>query len=112
VSAAGDKANLRTDLHRRLVVNDSLGVSWQVGAVSVGTSAVQLDGTPLASRRMCTIQNLGNHPLYVKNANTVTSSNGIMIPKYSERDLMFTAALPVWAISDTAAQDVRFLEAG
>lgn len=112
VGADGDFSAHSLDSRSRMRVNDAQCISWQVTAVSVGTSAVQLDGTPLATRTKCTIQNLGDKPVYVKNANTVTTSNGLMIPKFSERDLPYSAALPVWAISTAAAQDVRFAEAG
>lgn len=112
VSASLDKVHFATDLHRRMWVNDSMAVAWQVSAASVGLTAVQLDATPLATRRKCTVQNLGDKPLYLKNNNTVSTANGIMVPKYSERDLDFAAALPIWGISTAAAQDVRFVEMG
>jgi len=111
VSASLDKVHFATDLYRRMWVNDSCAVAWKVTAVTVGTSAVQLDATPLAGRRKETIQNLGDKALYIKNDNTVSTANGIMIPKYSERDFEFSAALPLWAVSTAAGQDVRFVEA-
>lgn len=112
VSASLDKTHLATDLHRRLYVNDSMGVAWQCASVSVGTSAVRLDATPLATRRKVTIQNVSDKSIWVGSSNAVTSGSGLWIPKYSERDLPFTAALQVWAIGQAAALDVRFSEAG
>ena len=112
VSASGDKVSLATDLHRRLWVNDSMAVAWQVTAVTLGTSALQLDATPLATRRKVTVQNLSNAKCAVKNNNTVTLANGIEIPKYSERDFMFTAALPLWAIGASIGMDIRIMEEG
>lgn len=79
-------------------------------AVSVGTSAVQIDqGT--ANRRYVLVMNNGTATIYVGKDNTVTTSNGIPVSAGSSLSLNLGPSLQLWGISGTAGQDVRVLEA-
>lgn len=82
----------------------------QTSTASVGTSAVELASSPLADRTRILVQNKGSKDLYVGEANTVTTANGICIPRGASMELPYGAGANIWAISSAAAQDVRVME--
>jgi hypothetical protein len=113
VSAAGDKANLASDLYRRIHINQAMNVGWQVSTASVSTSEAQLAVTPLAGRKKVIIQNRStSNDLYVRNATGVTTANGICIPKKTSMELELGESQAIYSIATGAATDVRILEAG
>lgn len=112
LSASNDKADLLSDMYRRIWINDSANVGMNVGTESVGTTAVELASTPLAGRRFVTIQNEGSVDVFIGHANTVTTSNGIKISKKSSATFYLGEDIDIWAISGSAGQDVRVLQAG
>jgi hypothetical protein len=111
VSASNDRADMISDMYRRLWVNDSANVGFKVSAETVGLTAVEIVSTPLAGRRFVTIQNEGSVDVYLGHANTVTTANGIKISKKSSATYELGEDLDLWMISGTAGQDVRVLEA-
>lgn len=112
LSAAGDKGHNLIDLYRRQVVSVAPNVGGLNAAVTVGTTAVQLDATAQAGRQFATIQNNGDKPIFIGFANTVTTSNGIEISKGGSWDFNVGEAIELWAISASAAQDVRVIQIG
>ena len=111
ISAAGDRFHLLGDMYRRLMVRQAADVAWQTSTATVGTSAVELASTPLNGRFKVIVQNSGSSSIFVGEANTVTTSNGIEISKNSSMEFEFGEAMNIWAISGSAGQDVRVLEA-
>lgn len=84
--------------------------SWKTTNQSVST-VIELAATPLTSRSKMIIQNLGTKDIYLGPANTVTTVNGIKIPKGSSFEYPFDDGADVWAIADGGTSDVRILEA-
>ena len=111
VSASGDRADMISDLYRRLWVNDSANIALKNSAETVGVTAAQVLATPLAGRRMVTIQNEGTVDVYMGHNASVTTANGIKISKKSSATYELGEDIDIYMISGTAGQDVRFLEA-
>lgn len=84
--------------------------SWQVAAVSVGNTATQIDATPLTGRKACTIQNIGAQNMYLNSANTVSTSNGLLVAKGFSQEIELDDAAAIWAITASGSTDVRFAE--
>lgn len=78
--------------------------------VSVGSTATDLLATELADRKQITIQNLGNKDIYIGTDASVTTSNGILIPKGGSGEFRFGPSLDIHAISPSGTSDVRILE--
>jgi hypothetical protein len=112
LSASNDRFDLLGDMYRRVWVNSSANVGMNVGTETVGLTAVELAATPLAGRRFVTIQNEGTADVYIGHANTVTTANGIKISKKSSATFELGEDIDIYAISGTAGQDVRVLQAG
>lgn len=111
VSAGGDRTHLLADLYRRIFVNDSLNVGWQVTAVTAGTTSAQIDATPLAGRTKVLIQNQSNKSVYIKNTTAVADNTSIEIPACASMEFNFGEALPIHIIGEQAGQLVAFAEA-
>lgn len=84
--------------------------SWATKNVAVTTTAGQLDGTPLSGRLSCVIQNLGSKDVYLGPANTVTSSNGLLLPKGSSQEILLDDGADIWAITASGTADIRLAE--
>lgn len=112
LSAAGDKANLASDLYRRVFINDGPNVGGSNEAVSVDTTAggVAL-GTPSAGRTRMIIQNQGDKSIYI-GFGTVTAANGIEIGKGDNVALEVGESIALKAIAASGTQDVRVLHWG
>ncbi len=81
MSASNDRYDLLGDLYRRTYVNDSPNIGSAHAAATVTTTAAEVMAAPLAGRRRVLIQNRGNQTVYLGNSGSVTSANGIAIPK-------------------------------
>lgn len=93
------------------LVMPTRNTSWVTKTVTVGDTAVQIDATPLADREAVLIQNIGNQDVFVGPANTVTTANGILIPKgssYVKED--WGVNLQIWGITASGTSDVRLEE--
>lgn len=84
--------------------------TWQTSATTVTTTATQLASTPLTSRDHMVIQNLGNEDIYVGPANTVTTSNGLKIPKGSSQEIALQSDANIYAITANNTANVRVAE--
>lgn len=87
---------------------------WQTSQASIGTSAVQLAATPLATRSSVSVKALttSNNMVYVGSTSSVTTSNGYALFNGDSIQLDLTAAGQIWAISGAAGQSVFILELG
>lgn len=107
---AGDRADMLSDLYRRIFINDAPNVSVANAAFSVDTTAggVALGSNP-AGRTRILIQNNGDKSIFV-GAGTVTAANGLEVAKGATLALEAGEALALKAIAESGTQDVRVLE--
>lgn len=110
ISASGDKANVVSDMYRRVYVNTAPNVGFKTTAETAGTTASELVSSPLLGRVRVMIQNLGTKDVYLGFDNTVTSANGLRIAAGSFLEMPFGEDLDIWAISSQAGQDLRIVE--
>jgi hypothetical protein len=110
VSASGDRADLISDLYRRIYVNDSANIAVASSAVSIEDEAVQLDASPLAGRKEITLQNLSNQPIYIGPIG-VTTANGLRVGAGGSYTAKLGQHVALYAISANAtAKPVRVLQ--
>ena len=110
ISATGDKANVISDMYRRLYVTTAPNVGFKTSAANVGTIASQLVAVPLAGRGRIMIQNLGNAAVYIGFNNTVAVVNGLKISAGAFLEMPFGSDLAIWVIATSGTQDVRIVE--
>lgn len=111
VSATGDRANMISDLYRRLFVNTTPNIAGSNAAVSVDTTAggVALAAAVLAGRRFIRVQNLGNKAIFW-GFGTVTSAVGSRIAAGGTELIEAGPDIAVKAIAESGTQDVRVLQ--
>ena len=110
ISDDEDRADLISDLYRRIWVNSSPNVGQGYGALSVSATAGEVLATPLAGRQRLLLQNLGDKAVYIGFDGSVTTANGIKLPKNASVELPFGEDLNVYMISESGTQDVRYIE--
>lgn len=84
--------------------------SWQTSVFSATTTAAEIAATPLANRKKMIIQNLGNNDVYIGENNSVTSSNGIRLPKGASLEFEFGDGSNIWALTASSTADLRVSE--
>lgn len=111
VSTTGDRADMLSDLYRRIWVNTAPNISGSNATVSVDTTAggVAVFATPLAGRRTVQIQNLGNKDIFI-GFGTVTAANGSRIASGATEMMDLGPDLALKAIAASGTQDVRVLQ--
>ncbi len=111
VSTTGDRADLISDLYRRVWVNNTPNIAGSNAAVSVDTTAggVALFASPLAGRRKVEIQNLGSKAIFV-GLGTVTAANGVRVAAGGTMTQELGPDIALKAIADSGTQDVRVLQ--
>lgn len=110
VSASGDRADMISDMYRRLYINDSANIASQSAAVSVTNAQIALSASPLAGRRRMIIENLSSQAIFV-GPTGVTTANGLRIAAGGNLSLEIGQDVALFAISATvAAKDVRVFE--
>ena len=82
----------------------------KTSVVTAGVAAVEIAATPLSERTRILVQNNGSKDVFFGEANTVTTANGMRIPRGASMELPYGAAANLWVISSAAAQDLRVLE--
>lgn len=112
VSATSDRADLISDMYRRVWTNDAPNVGQGYGALTVAAVAAEVLGTPLSGRTRILVQNLGDKAVYAGFDVSVTALNGIKIPKNASMELPFGEDLDLFMISASGSQDVRYFELG
>lgn len=110
ISASGDKADMISDMYRRLWVNSAPNVGFNVANATVTTTAAELASSPLAGRMKLQVQNLGNRAIFIGHSNAVTSANGYRVAAGATAVFEFGEDLDLWAISSGGSQDVRILQ--
>jgi hypothetical protein len=109
-SANGDYASLQSDNKGRLWVNDSANSAASYGALSITNTAAEFLGSPLSGRKLLLLQNLGSQDVYIGFNNSVTSSNGIQLPKFSSIELPFGDNLDIYMVTAAGTANVRYAE--
>lgn len=112
VSTSGDRADLLSDLYRRVWVNTAPNIAGSNAAVSVTDTAggTALFASPLAGRRKVRIQNLGLTSIYM-GFGTVTAVNGSRLAAGATEDLEMGPDLAFKALASTAVPcDVRVIQ--
>lgn len=109
VSAAGDRADLITDLYRRIFINDSPNIAVNSQAVTVGTSAIPLPATALAGRRRIMIQNTSSNDIYV-GPSGVTTSTGMRVVKGATLSLEIGEHVVLYGIAGSAGNSIVAFE--
>ena len=84
-------------------------VSQVTAAYSVGTSATAIGSNP-AGRKWILVYNNGSDTIYVGGSG-VTTSSGVPVPAGGPASFPYGANIQLYAISATAGQDVRTMEA-
>lgn len=113
--ADGDYAPLQVDANGFLKVAGTISVtedsytSIKSTTETVGVAAAEITSTPLASRKRIIIQNRGSVSSYV-GPTGVTTASGLEISKKSSLEFKADAALDIFMISGSAAQDHRVFE--
>lgn len=110
ISASGDKANVISDMYRRVYVNDAPNVGFKTSAASVAATAGEIASSPLLGRKRIMIQNLGNKAIFIGFDNTVSTSNGLRISAGGFLEMPFGEDLDIYAISESGTQDIRVVE--
>lgn len=81
--------------------------------VTVAATATRLDASPLASRRLVRVVNIGTADVYVGHANTVTTSGattGFWIRPGGQWSDRLAEGIEVWGIVASGTQDVIVVE--
>lgn len=109
ISASGDRADLTSDMYRRVYINDAPNVSADINAVSVATTEVSLSATPLAGRTRIIVQNSGSNSIFV-GPTGVLISTGIEVSKGGTLSLELGEDVELFGICASGTQDTRVLE--
>lgn len=112
VSTTGDRADLLSDLYRRIWVNTAPNIAGSSAAVSIDNTAggTSLFASPQAGRRRVRIQNLGLTSIFF-GFGTLTAAAGSRLAAGATEDLELGPNLDLKAIASTAvACDVRVLQ--
>lgn len=111
VSASGDRADMISDLYRRLFVNTTPNIAVSNAAVSIPNTAggTALFASPLAGRRKVIVQNLDNQAIYL-GFGTVTAANGIRVAAGATWSDELGPDLALKALAEGTTADVRVLQ--
>lgn len=84
--------------------------SWKNTVEAPTNTASELVSTPFTNRSSMLLQNTGSRDVYIGPDNTVTTSNGVKIPKGSSAEFSFDAGADIWAITDGGTGELRVSE--
>jgi hypothetical protein len=84
--------------------------SWKTSKVSVTNTATQITAAPLTGRKRIIIQNVGDKDIYVKDANTVSSSVDGKIAKGASFEMNLGTSATIYAITASGTADIRVWE--
>ena len=112
VSTDNDRADLLSDMYRRIFINDAPSIACKAVNVAVPDTAggVALPGTALAGRTRLMVQNIGSEPIYVGESG-VTTTAGLRLDKGATLSLELGSAVSLFGIAPlTKTVNVRVLE--
>lgn len=108
-AADGDYQSFKTDALGRLYMNET-HQTMAHSAVSVGNTATDLVGTDLSNRKTVLLQNISNTDMYFGSSASVTTANGILLPKGASVELKAGAAINLHGITAAGTASIRVLE--
>lgn len=106
---ADDKANLASDLYRRIFINDAPNVGMAATAVTVADTETALPTTPLAGRMRIIVQNKGSNSIFV-GPTGVLSTTGLEINKAATLALELGEGVALFGITASGTVATRVLE--
>ncbi len=111
VSASNDRADVISDLYRRLWVNTTPNVGGSNATITIDDTAggTALFASPLAGRRKVVVQNLDNKAIWL-GFGTVTIANGVRVAAGATWEEELGPDLDLKAIGDAGGADVRVLQ--
>lgn len=114
LSAADDRADLISDLYRRLMVSNAAAIGAESTRESVTDTAAQVVATPLAGRVRMVIQNVGNNEVYL-GGSTVTAdgsaTDGIILRKRTSIELEINEHVDLFAVCESGeSSNLHILE--
>jgi len=109
VSNAGDRADIISDMYRRLIVSQAASVNLSTGNTVVTDDASTLIATALAGRIEIIVQNLGNKPVYLGD-NTVTDTTGLKIEAGGSLRLPLGQYVSLYGRSASGNQNIRWMQ--
>ena len=110
VSTSNDRADLLSDMYRRIYINESANIAILNTAETVTAVAAQVVASPLAGRKYVTLQNEGSVDVYFGSSAGVTSANGLKVSKNSSATYNFGEDIDIFMIAASGSQSVRVLE--
>jgi len=108
VSATGNRADLLSDMYRRIFINDSPNINLNSQVLTVGATEIAFPAA-LAGRRRIMVQNSSSNPIYV-GPTGVLSTTGLKIEKGATLSLEAGQAINFFAIAGSAGNAVRIFE--
>lgn len=108
--SSGDRADMISDIYRRVYINGSANIAVLNAAAAVTTSAATLIAAGLGGRRTLMIQNLGSKAIYLGKDATVTSVNGFKLEAGAIFSIELGQNVGLFAIAASGSQDIRLLE--
>jgi len=112
ISASNDRADLLSDMYRRIWTNGSPNIAQKLSKATVSDSEVEVAATPQAGRTRILIQNLSNKDIFI-GPTGVLITTGIRIAKGATLELPWGEDIDLFAISAVGiASYVRVLELG
>lgn len=98
-TASGNRADMISDLYRRLYVNTSANVAILAAAASV-TDTAGIIAAALGGRRTIMVSNRGNKPIYIGSA-AVTAAAGFIVSAGATISVDLGQNVDLYAIADT-----------
>jgi len=100
IDADGNRANMISDKHRRLYVNNGSNIALAANNKTITDAAATLVAANLAGRRQMIIQNLGDKPIYV-GGSAVAATDGLRISPNAVLTLELGQDVSLYGIADT-----------
>jgi hypothetical protein len=112
ISASGDKANLLSDMYRRIFTNDAPNVAGGYGTASVTNAAAAIVAAS-AGRQSLLIQNNSATDFFVGTDASVTTANGVKVAKGGSIEVKIGQNINLFAIAASAGpHNARYLQLG
>lgn len=111
LSAADDRADLLSDLYRRVYINESCNVGIAQSQKDVTSTAASLVTTALSGRKKMLIKNYDKTVFFIGKDASVTTADGYPIDRGTNIEMCVGEHVPVYGISDdVTGYDARILE--
>lgn len=110
VSAANDRADLVSDLYRRIFINESCNIGLASVNVAVEDTAVALPTTALAGRKKIIVQNLSLTTDVYLGGSGVATGTGLVLAKKSSASFDLGQGVGLFGITTGGTANLRVFE--